>query len=78
MTYSFPCLMVPSFKSIQQEDVYTCKETLGVWDCPAGGNDEHLNIVFGKVDEWMKRMKNGHLPSHITWVAYTLQLWAGV
>ncbi len=27
---------------------------------------------------WIARMKNGHLPAHMAWVAYKLQLWPGI
>ena len=67
-----------SYEQITREDVFTSKKTLGVWDCPAGGNAEHLKQMHDKMDVWIQRMKNGHVPSHMAWVAYRLQLWAGL
>lgn len=67
-----------SFQTIQQEDVHQSKKTLGIWDCPAGGNAEHLDVVGKKMETWVSRMKNGHLPSHMARTSYTLQLWPGL
>jgi hypothetical protein len=53
-------------------------KTLGVNDAPAGGNVAHLEYLSNKSKVWINRMKNGHLPSHIAWMAYKLQLWAGL
>ncbi len=54
------------------------KETLGIYDAPAGENEGHLNHIKGKATTWVNRMTNGHLPSHIAWVAYRHQLWPGL
>ena len=56
----------------------TSKKTLGVWDCPAGGNSKHLQILLEKMDIWLARMKKRHLPPHMAWMAYKLQLWDGL
>ena len=48
-----------TFEQIQREDVFTSKKTLGVWDCPAGGNAEHLKAIHDKMETWINRMKNG-------------------
>jgi hypothetical protein len=53
-------------------------KTLGVVDAPAGGNIGHLEYIKSKTAIWVNRMKNGHLPSHIAWIAYRLQLWASL
>ena len=53
-------------------------KTLGVYDSPAGGTKGHLDYIKKKTSTWIKRMKNGHLPSTIAWVAYKLQLWTGL
>jgi hypothetical protein len=52
--------------------------TLGIYDAPAGGNEGHLDHIKGKATTWVNRMTNGHLPSHIVWVAYRHQLWPGL
>ena len=51
---------------------------LGVYDFPSGGNKGLLDYIKKKTSTWINRMKNGHLPSNITWVAYKLQLWTGL
>ena len=67
-----------SFESIAQENVYKSKKTLGVWDCPAGGNAAHLEVIGKKMETWSMRTKNGHLPSHMAWTSYRFQLWPGM
>ena len=63
---------------IQQKSAEESMKTLGVHDSPAGGNKEHLDYIRTKMAKWINRMKNGHLPSHIAWVAYRQQLWPGL
>jgi hypothetical protein len=60
---------------IKQEEVTASKKTLGIHDSPAGGNKGHLSYIKDKATHWVTRMTNGHLPSHIAWVAYKHQLW---
>ena len=62
---------------IQQKSVDESMKTLGVYNSPPGGNKEHLDYIKTKTSIWINRMKNGHLPSHIGWIAYKLQLWPG-
>ena len=54
------------------------KKTLGVRDCPAGGNKPHLKHIKDKVNAWIDTMKNGYLLSSMGWIAYKVQLWPGV
>jgi hypothetical protein len=61
-----------------QEEVTVSKKTLGFYDAPAGGNKGHLGHIKSKATTWINRMISGHLPSHITWVAYRYQLWPGL
>ena len=67
-----------SRSSIKQEEVATSKKTLGIYDAPSGGNQGHLEYIHGKLTTWITRMKNGHLPAHMAWIAYKLQLWPGL
>ena len=67
-----------STSPISQEELTTSKKTLGIHDSPAGGNIDHLSYIKEKVSGWISRMSNGHLPSHMAWVAYKHQLWPGV
>jgi hypothetical protein len=60
---------------IKQEKVTESKKTLGIYDSPSGGNEGHLSYILKKATQWVNRMKNGHLPSHVTWIAYKHQLW---
>jgi hypothetical protein len=63
---------------ITQKSPTTSMKTLGVVDAPEGGNKGHLEYIKSKTATWVSRMKNGHLPSHIAWIAYRLQLWASL
>ncbi len=63
---------------ISQEQVTASKKTLGIHDSPSGSNSAHFTYIKEKVGEWVSRMTNGHLPSHMAWVAYRHQLWPGV
>jgi hypothetical protein len=49
-----------------------------VQDAPAGGNEEHIKYIQQKASTWTDRMTNGHLPHHMAWIAYRLQLWPGL
>jgi hypothetical protein len=64
--------------AIKQEEVTASKKTLGIYDAPAGGNEGHLDYIRRKATTWINRMANGHLHSHIVWVAYRHQLWPGL
>jgi hypothetical protein len=63
---------------ISQEQVTTSNKTLGIHDSPSGGNSAHLTYIKEWVGAWVSRIMNGHLPSHMAWVAYRHQLWPGV
>ncbi len=63
---------------IDQEEVTVSKKTLGIQDSPARGNKGHLKYIQEKASTWTSRMINGHLPHHMAWVAYPLQLWPGL
>jgi hypothetical protein len=59
---------------IKQEKVTDPKKTLGIHDSPSGGNAAHLSYIKAKVSMWVNRMMNGHLPSHMAWIAYKHQI----
>jgi hypothetical protein len=67
-----------SISSIKQEEIQTSKKTLGTHGSPAGGNQGHLEYIHGTLTKWINRMCNGHLPSHMLWIAYKLQLLPGL
>jgi hypothetical protein len=60
---------------IKQVKVTESKKTLGIYDSLSGGNEGHLSYILEKATQWVSRIKNGHLPSHIAWIAYKHQLW---
>jgi hypothetical protein len=63
---------------IKQEKVTDPKKTLGIHDSPAGNNAAHLSYIKDKASIWVHRMQNRHLPCHMAWTAYKLQLWPGL
>jgi len=63
------------FKSLP---MYEEREFLGVFDSPEGGNKEQLEKISEKVSTWIQRMRNGHLPSFLGWIAYKHKLWPSV
>ncbi len=67
-----------SGSSIRQEEVSTSKKTLGIYNAPSGGNQGHLEYIHNKLTTWIARMQKGHLPNHMAWTAYKLQLWPGL
>ncbi len=62
-------------KPSQAEKATESKVALGIYNSPSGGNKGHLSFILNKAMQWVNRMKNGHLPSHIAWIAYKQQLW---
>jgi hypothetical protein len=50
---------------IKWEKPTESKATLGIYDSPSGGNKGHLSFILNKATQWVNRMKNGHLPSHV-------------
>ena len=63
---------------INQEGVTVFKKTFEINNSPAGGNKGHLKYIQQKALTWTSRMTNGHLPHHMAWIAYKLQLWLGL
>ena len=51
--------------AIEQLDVDKSKKTLGVRDCPTGGNEEQLKHINKKMEKWIHHMRNGI--SRCTW-----------
>ena len=64
--------------AIKQRSVYDCKETLGVWSCPAGTEDKQYKKILGRMETWHSRTVNGHPPATFAWVSYHLKLWPGI
>ena len=58
--------------------MHHCKETLGLWSCPAGTEDKQYGKITDHVEKWTSRTSNGHLTAHYAWVSYKLKLWPGI
>jgi hypothetical protein len=57
---------------------YACTDaikSLGVFTCPSGGHQTHLDMLCGKVKQWCSRISNGHLPASQVMMSYHFQLW---
>ena len=67
-----------TYELIVQLDLDISKQTLCVWDCPAGHSKTHLEVVSKKMEEWVINMKNVHLSSHMAWMTHELKLWSGI
>mgnify|MGYP007004967226 FL=1 len=39
---------------------------------------QQLKSIKEKVKGWVGKMKNGHLPPNLAWIAYTHKLWPSV
>ena len=52
-----------------------CEKTLGVHTSPSGSGSRHLEALRLKAEVWINRLKNGHLSTSWSWVAYRHQLW---
>jgi hypothetical protein len=63
---------------IKQEKVTSSKKTLGIHGSLSRGNSTHLAFIKEKVNVWVSRMANYHLPNHMAWVTYRHQLWPEV
>ncbi len=64
---------------ILQGEVSVTEEALGIWSSIDGNNKAHVeHNVTKQVEKWINRMRNGHLPAKLGWIAYHFKLWAGV
>jgi hypothetical protein len=67
-----------SAATISQGEVSTAEKALGVWSTVDGNNNKHLaHNVNGRVWKWIAKMRNGHLPARLGWVACKFKLWPG-
>ena len=75
------CIPLPDGTSciVDQKGSDEAMKMLGVWSCPAGLDGKHLEeIVIGKMDTWLARVRNGHLSAKLAWKAYKWKLWPGL
>lgn len=54
------------------------ERTLGVLHAPCGGNAAHFDMLYRRLEKWVNDIKNGHLPSTMSWLSYEYQLWPGI
>jgi hypothetical protein len=65
--------------NIVHRDVITAKKALGIWSTVSRNDNKHLEKnVTGRVSSWINRMRNGHLPARLGWMAYKFKLWPGI
>ena len=64
---------------IKQLDVNQSEKMLGVWSCADGDDTAHFTKrVLPKLDAWISRTTNGHLPAKLNWMSYKFKLWPGL
>ncbi len=64
---------------ISQGEVSVAEKALGIWSSIDGNNKAHVqHNVTDQVEKWINRIRNGHLPAKLGWIAYCFKLWAGV
>ncbi len=64
---------------ISQGEVLAAEKALGVWSTVDSNDNEHLaQNITGCIKKWISKIKNGHLPACLGWVAYKFKLWLGV
>ncbi len=65
-------------KFLQGEGL-VAEKALGIWSSIDGNNEAHIeHNVTKQVEKWINKMRNGHLPAKLGWIAYHFKLWAGV
>ncbi len=64
---------------ISQGEVTAAEKALGVCSTVDSNDNEHLaQNITGRIKKWISKMKNGHLPACLGWVAYKFKLWPRV
>ncbi len=65
-----------SSATISKGEVSVAEKALGVWSAVDGDDNKHLSQnITGRVNKWISKMKNGHLPARLGWIAYKFKLW---
>jgi hypothetical protein len=68
-----------SFATISKGEVSVAEKALGVWSTVDGDNNKHLSQnITSHMNKWISKMKNGHLPAWLGWIAYKFKLWPGI
>ncbi len=56
-------------------EVLVAEKALGIWFSIDGNNEAHVeHNVIERVEEWINRMRNGHLPAKLGSIAYPFKL----
>ena len=51
---------------------------LGLLAPPDGNPAPQFEVLRNKVDDWTRKIKDGHLPARSNWLSYQCQLWPGL
>jgi hypothetical protein len=76
-------MMIPlpdgSAATISKGEVSVAEKALEVWSTVDRDNNVHLSQnITRRVNKWISKMKNGHLPARLGWIAYKFKLWPGI
>ncbi len=71
------CVLLPdeTHAPIEQKSADTAVETLGVWGCPSGEDNNQISKLVNRATLWTAGTKNGHLAAKYAWVSYRLNPW---
>jgi hypothetical protein len=68
-----------STATISKGEVSVAEKALGVWSTVDRDNNVHLSQnITGHMNKWISKMKNGHFPAKLGWIAYKFKLWPGI
>ena len=56
-----------TLESIKHLAADVAREMLGVWTCPSGKPETHINAMQTKAQEWLDRAKEGRPTRHDVW-----------
>jgi hypothetical protein len=57
-------------QSLRRLEPWEAERTLGVRLAPDGNMDAQMKYMENKASEWAERIRTGHLPRHLTWLAW--------
>ncbi len=68
-----------SAATISKGELSAAEKALGVWSTVDGDDNVHLSqSITGCMNKLISKMKNGHLPARLGWIAYKFKLWPGI
>ncbi len=66
-------------EKISQGEVLVAEKALDIWSSIDGKDNAHVkHNVTDQVEKWIDKMRNGHLPANLGWIAYCIKQWARV